>query len=136
MKKITLRKTYLILLSLILLTPIFISITTVYAKGSLKGEDVWWYKNVEPGKGTWKATIYKTGNGIVHEWRYEWNGEPVRTHLIYKPIEKFLNQPQGKNWVRWTFDDRYEDLTGDDADLTDFFTRYNEYWVHFNQGAY
>jgi hypothetical protein len=126
-----------ILLTVILLTSFLtVTIAPAFGKGSSKGKDVWWYKNVEPGMGTWKAIIYRTRGGIVHEWRYELNGEPVDVHLVYKPVEKFPNQPHGKNWVHWTFDDRYEDLPGDEADLTDFFTKYDDYWVHFNPAEY
>jgi hypothetical protein len=130
-------KTFGKLMTALLLTSVLTAtIAPVVAKGGSKGKDVWWYKNVEPGMGTWKAIIYKTKGGVVHEWRYEWKGEPVDVHLVYKPVEKFPNQPHGKNWVRWTFDDRYEDLLGDEADLTDFLTKYNDYWVHFNHAAY
>ena len=126
------------LLTILILTSILAAtISLVHAdKGSSKGRDVWWYKNTGSGEGVWKAIIYETKSGIIHEWRYEWRGEPIDVHLIYKPVAKFPNQPQGKNWIPWTFDDRYDDLPGDEADLTDYFTRYAMYWVHFNHAVY
>jgi len=118
------------LIAILLLTSCYI---LVEAK-SPKKKDVWWIKNddVSNGGGTWKAHIMKMNNGVVHEWRYEWNGAPVKVHLIYKPVALFPDQP-GEKWIRWTFDDRYEDLPGDEADLVDYFTRYDSYWVIFNR---
>jgi len=120
------------LISILLLTSSFI---LVEAKGSKK-KDVWWEK-VDPGsptEGMWKAHIRKMENGVVHEWRYEWNGEPVKVHLIYKPVALFPNQP-GEQWIHWTFDDRYFDLPSDEADLVDYFTRYQSYWVRINRAV-
>lgn len=127
-----------VLISLLFLVSTFsMTLVPVLAKArSAKGQDVHWVKNVDPGRGTWKAIIFKTGNGIVREWRYEWNGESIDVHVMYWPLAKFTNEPKGKNWVRWTFDGRYEDLGGDEADLTDFFTWLGEYWVHSNHRLY
>ena len=127
-------KNKLIKLSLVTIL-VFTSFFSIVEARNPNTRDVWWYKNVQPGQGTWKAHIIKMNNGMVHEWRYEWNGEPINVHLIYKPVELFPNPPGGK-WIRWTFDDRYEDLPGDEADLGDYFTRYNSYWVVFNQEVY
>ena len=116
-------------ISLIAILVLASCIILVEAK-SPKKKDLWWEKD-DPGsptEGMWKAYIMKTKNGVVHEWRYEFNGEPVKVHLIYKPVALYPNQPGGK-WIHWTFDYRYFDLPGDQADLTDYFTRYQSYWV-------
>lgn len=111
-------------------------LTFVESKGINK-KDVWWEKDADPsnGGGVWKAYIMKTNNEVVHEWRYEWNGEEVNVHMIYKPVTLFPNQPGGK-WILWNFDDRYSDLLGDEGDLEDYFTRYEYYWVMFNRAVY
>ena len=128
------------LTTILLIAGVFsVTAAPVLAKGgSAKGNDVWWYKHAPPNPDVyWKAIIYKTGSGIVHEWRYEVDGEPCDIHMIYKPVEKFPKEHYGKGWVRWTYDDRYIDLSGDQgADLVDFFTKYTEYWVHINHPLY
>jgi hypothetical protein len=93
-------------------------------------KDVWWEK-VDPGsptEGMWKAYILKMNNGVVHEWRYEFNGDPVKVHLIYQPVALFPDKPSDK-WICWTYDLRYNDLPGDEGDLKDYFTLYDSYWV-------
>ena len=121
------------LIAILILTSSFI---IVEAKSSKK-KYVWWTKNAPEsnGGGTWKAQIMETKKGVIHEWRYEWNSAPVKTHIKYKPVALYPDQP-GDKWFRWTFDDRYGDLPGDEADLVDYFTRYTEYWVTFNRAVY
>jgi len=79
--------------------------------------------------------MMKNDDGVIHEWRYEWNGDPIKVHLMYKPEALYPEQP-GEKWFRWTFDDRYRDLPGDEADLVDYFTRGESYWIIFNRAVY
>ena len=132
--KITNKIAKLSLVAILLLTSCFIM---VEAKSSKK-KDVWWIKDapVSNGGGTWKALIKVNNKGVIHEWRYEWNGAPVKGHVMYKPEALYPEQP-GKKWFLWEFDDRYEDIPDDDeADLEDYYTRGESYWVRFNRAVY
>ena len=125
----------LLLFGALLVTCILVfGITPTYArKGCSKGKDVWWIKHVDENTDQyWKAIVYRTRRGIVHEWRYELNGNPIDVHLIYKPADKYPRGHHGRKWIHWNFDDRYEDLSGDEGDLIDYLTRYSDYWVHIN----
>ena len=129
------KKFNLMLITVIIFTSFCVtSFVPAYAKkGSSKGKDVWWIKHVDENTDQyWKAIIYKTKSGIVHEWRYECDGEPIDVHLTYRLVETFPRGHSSRKWIRWTFDDRYEDISGDEGDLKDYLTRYSEYWVHIN----
>jgi hypothetical protein len=82
-----------------------------------------------------------TGSGLVHEWRY---GDPscaayagkYSLHLVFKPVSKFeyadCDDEGYLGHTGWTFNPApYADMTGDEADLDDFLTPGQRYWVCF-----
>lgn len=110
------------MLAVVLTLSLVLMATPALAKGgSSKGTDVWF----QLGSQTYKNIFYTTGSGIVHEWRYE----PNDLHLVFKPLSKFPNQPDGF-WGPWSYNiPPYQELDDDDGNLADFLTPGDQYWV-------
>lgn len=73
---------------------------------------------------TW-ANFQMTGSGIVQQFRYA----PVHKHLIFKPMSKFPNMPQGDGWNEWTAHTYPACSDPTDYAISDVFDIGSKYWV-------
>lgn len=115
-----------VLVLLVVVAVLAAASSIAWAKGgSAKGDDVcWMMKHQGVVKEHW-AIFYETGSGIVHEWRYE----PNEPHLIFKPLTKFKNKPQGPGWFHWPAPLYRKCKDPTDKSVEDFLPKGDEYWV-------
>jgi hypothetical protein len=84
----------------------------------------------------------ETANGIVHGWRenpectpYEPYITEYKVHMVFKPTSRF-SEPDcdDEGYIievgPWWLDDSYQELSGDDANLSDIFGK-QSFWVCF-----
>ena len=122
---------------LVLMALLFLAVGGALAGGGPNGT----YVHFEQG-GTYDCHTYwrMTGSGLVHEWRSNPEcaayGGTTALHLVFKPLSRFTApdcDDEGLLGVSlWTANlGYYIDYTDDEANLDDFITDGNEYWVCF-----
>ena len=134
------KKVSIVSICLLAIGVLLLSVGVVQARGGPNG------KLVHSGqRGMYDCYVHylKTGSGLVHQWRDGFPScAPVKgtysLHLVFKPVSKFKHADcdrEGYLWhtsTPWKFyPGLYTDMSDDEADLADFLTPFNEYWVCF-----
>ena len=125
------------LLVVIIFGLILVTFSTALAGGSKNGT----YIHFEQSGGYDCHTYWnKTGSGLVHEWRNNDECAPyaeyTSLHLVFKPQGKFFyadcDDADLLGISSWTANlANYTDHGGDEADLAEFITDGENYWVCF-----